>query len=115
MSNRFRTACALIVGVSASLAAPALSHEYTRADGTAVDAGWIQEKHTWCCGKYDCRPVAPAQIVFTPRGWTVRGLKGVIGIEEVRDSEGRGPWACDNRVEGLPDHIRCLFLPGIRG
>lgn len=95
-------------------ASPIEAHEYRAADGRSIDAEWIKEKHHWCCGREDCKPISSAQVTFTRHGWKVHGLKGFIQPEDVRDSEGRGPWVCDDRVQSGKDHIRCLFLPGAR-
>ena len=85
------------------------AHEYVRADGTTVDAGWIARNHPECCGYEDCEPVAQENVRFTPKGWVVDGLDGWVRVEDVRRSEDGRPWAC--RVLEH-DWLRCLFLPG---
>lgn len=108
-------ALAMIAVAGMALSLPALGHEYTRADGAAIDARWIEDKYPECCGRIDCEPVDQDRVIFTPQGWEVRGFAGTVRIPDVLPSDpGKGPWVCRYLFEMEEPPIRCLFLPGAR-
>ena len=105
----------IAVAAAVVAAGAAQAHDRMRADGTVVDARWIEEKYPECCGRIDCEPVDQSRVTFNGQGWEVKGFGGAVRIPDVLPSDpGKGPWVCRFLI-GEPPPIRCLFLPGIRG
>lgn len=100
-----------LAAVLAAFSWPSLAHLYVNGYGEEIDASWIMQnpETNWCCGPQDCFP-AGGLIHWSPAGWEVDGLKGVLpegsrGLFHRSTPDGR-PWACKRR----DNTIRCLIF-----
>ena len=63
---------------------------------------WIHDNRPACCDHRDC---IPAQVKWTPQGWTVAGADNLIAPQDVIRWPFPIPYACV-----INRHVRCLFL-----
>ena len=96
-----------IICLIALIPLPVSAHDYTKADGTRVAAGWIEKHHRTCCGREDCETV-DGRLVFKGGQYAVKGWRGTIAPDKARISQDGRIWACRDLSTKI---IRCLFLP----